>query len=166
MKGYSETEVFSPEEKRYFAEAKKLVRHLPARDSQDRWVRCHEVARVVGAVLGLEVCDGHYGMCEHSWLWLSPLTPLSSPPNILDPYVVGRLPSVQIVRSSTSCPYEYRRGDKRRDIRPSVLEELYQRCRGTIHYDGSLATMSPLVKFRSLRLVPELPKGRSPKRGP
>ncbi len=130
MKGYAEREIFSAEEKLLLFEAKKIVRFFPAHDAKNRWVRCHEVARVVGTVLGLEVMDGHYGMCEHSWLWTKPLVPLCPPPNILDPYVVGRLPSVQLVHSSTTLPYEYRRGDKRKDIRPSVLDELYRTLKG------------------------------------
>src|SRR5580692_12192745 len=121
MKGYAAAEVFSKGEQLLLREAQKIVARLPLRDSSGRWSRCHEVARFVGLLLDLEVCDGYYGMCEHTWLWTTPVPVarrkghpwFGPPPNILDPYVVGRVPLVQLVHSSNHLPFEYRRGDKR-----------------------------------------------------
>lgn len=126
MKGYAATEVFSKVERQLLIEAKKIVARLPLKDSGGRYVRCHEVARLVGTILGLQVTDGHYGMVEHSWLWTSKFEPLSLRPNVLDAYVVGRMPLVQLVHTSAHLPFEYRRGDKRRDIRPKVMDELFR----------------------------------------
>jgi len=129
MKTYSEVEVFTPGELLALKEAKRIVRHFPTRDRQGRWVRCHEVARIVGAVLGLPVQDGHYGMMEHSWLWTAPCVHMGVAPNVLDCYVPGRAPAVQLVASATGWGYRSASA-KRRDVRPSVMEELYQRLKG------------------------------------
>jgi hypothetical protein len=133
VKGYAETEVFSRRERQLLVEAKRIVRCLPTYDAAGEWVRCHEVARLVGTMLGLPVVDGSYGMMEHSWLWThkreSPFDPI---PNVLDCYAVGRLPAVQLVHSSANLPFEYRRGDPRKDVRKPVMEQLYQAVRSKL----------------------------------
>jgi hypothetical protein len=134
VKGYASAEVFSKSEQLLLREASKIVGKLPLRDRQGRWSRCHEVARFVGSVLGLEICDGYYGMVEHTWLWTTPVPVarrkghpwFGPPPNILDPYAVGRMPLVQLIHSSSSLPLEYRRGSPRRDVRKDVLEAFFQ----------------------------------------
>ena len=61
-------------------------------------LRCHEIARAVGGLLGLPVVDGvcltSLGVMEHSWLRLPGYT-------ILDVYTPDRIPMVQLV--STEC---------------------------------------------------------------
>jgi len=72
MKGYGEAEIFSAAEKRLLRSAASIVDALP--DSGPGGpLRCHEVARVVGRLLGLQVVDGFYGFVDHSWLWTSAL---------------------------------------------------------------------------------------------
>ncbi len=89
MRSYSETHVFSARELKILQQATEIVAGFPGEPE----LRCHEVARAVGHLLGLEVQDGKYGIVEHSWLWLTP-EPHTA---ILDVYCVGRLPQVQIV---------------------------------------------------------------------
>jgi hypothetical protein len=123
MISYAQAEVFDSDDQLRFKRATRFVDALPSKHQGD-WVRCHEVVRALGPLLGLTWCDGYYGMVEHSWLWLKPLEPFSSPPNILDVYCPGRLPQVQLVHSSTVLPYEYRRAAPRDDIRDSVVTML------------------------------------------
>ena len=84
--------------------AAKLVGWLP------EGMRCHEVARAVGEVLGLPVVDGRYGCVNHSWLVVDGY--------ILDVYCVGRLPLVQVVDMSPTLPHrsDYQEGTARGDI--------------------------------------------------
>lgn len=126
MIGYTQKVVFSASEIEYLTRAVQLVEALPSFDSENRWVRCHEITRALAPLLGLTWCDGYYGMVEHSWLWTSELVPFSQPPNILDPYCPGRLPQVQLVHSSANLPYEYRRSAERDDIRQPVVDQLSQ----------------------------------------
>lgn len=62
--------------------------------------RCHELARAIGQIHGLQVQDGYYGYVEHSWCWMTPWmeVELGYPliPNLLDVYAVGKLPMVQL----------------------------------------------------------------------
>jgi len=91
-------------------------------------LRCHEIARAVGAVLELEVVDGHYGRVEHSWL----LTPLAwardsgRPQAILDVYVPGRLPMVALVDPHFALPeaHGYTPGTLRDDIDRDLVDAL------------------------------------------
>lgn len=73
-------------------EATTIVDLLPVAS----W-RCHEVARVVGKLLKLDVVDGQYGGMQHSWCTLEPLEETRWGAKLLDPYAVGRLPQVQLV---------------------------------------------------------------------
>jgi hypothetical protein len=109
MKSYSELEIFTEEEVRLFHMATKLVEGL----TRPVTLRCHELARAVGAVLGLEHQDGFYGFVNHTWLWtkkpewneLNTTTRLGFP-NILDVYSVGSLPMVRLVDGKhTSLPH-------------------------------------------------------------
>ena len=126
MRTYVETEVFSRAELALFRRATAIVRRLPGKLGAG-YVRCHEVARALQRLLGLHkscVADGWYGMVDHSWLWTTPREPLSPPPNVLDVYAVGRLPPVVLVSSSSWLPFEYRRGDMRKDIDLAVVRKL------------------------------------------
>jgi hypothetical protein len=131
MKGYSEAEIFSAAEKRLLRSAASIVDALPD-SGPDGLLRCHEVARVVGRLLGLHVVDGFYGFVDHSWLWTSALDTRrvmgrTGFPNILDPYCVGGLPLVRIVHCSPSLPHvgwAYRPGPDRTDIDAGFVDYL------------------------------------------
>jgi hypothetical protein len=120
---YAQRECFTPQEVELWKRATEIVAKLPHFVEDDE-VRCHEVARVVGGILKLPWADGWYGMAEHSWLWTRAWEPLSPMPNVLDVYAVGRLPPVILVHSSTHLPFEYRRGDSRKDTRVGVVHTL------------------------------------------
>jgi hypothetical protein len=94
MKGYAETEIFTADEMALHQRATALVASLAqlAPEEQAK-VRCHELARAVGRVLGLEVQDGRYGACDHSWCWTAP-RPRG---HVLEVYAIARVPMVQLV---------------------------------------------------------------------
>src|SRR5437763_1419140 len=80
-------------------------------------LRCHELARAVHLVVHareykLVVVDGKCGPIEHSWIHLSDGV-------ILDPYVPGRMPAVQLVDLVVGTAY--RPGAPRDDIRQAVV---------------------------------------------
>jgi hypothetical protein len=137
MLGYAETDVFSGAELGLLQRAKTIVAWLPATICGSA-VRCHELARAVQhLLLHTEVCDGWYGMVEHSWLWtkkperfvVDDVEHLLGPfPNILDVYAPGRVPQVQLVANSSALPFEYRRGDPRKDVRADVIAALVERA--------------------------------------
>ena len=88
-------------------------------------LRCHELARAVYLVVQdhkLELMDGKCGPVEHSWLVLSDGA-------ILDPYVPGRLPAVQLIDPIVASLY--RPGDPRDDIRDTIVDRLIMEMRGT-----------------------------------
>ena len=147
MLGYAETDVFSGAELALLRSAEQIVRRLPAECCGEA-VRCHELVRVVRHLLPLseiEVCDGWYGMVEHSWLWtkiperveghlLGPF------PNILDVYAPGRVPQVQLVHNTSALPFEYRRGDPRVDVRGGVIYKLVELASQHVTADDFLPT--------------------------
>ena len=97
----------------------------------DAWgneLRCHELARAVLLVCnrdhGLEVLDGKCGPIEHSWLRFS------DGGVILDPYVPGRLPAVQIVDPIVGVAYLP--GPSRSDIRQGIVDRLVLEMRGDL----------------------------------
>lgn len=123
MRSYSETDVFTERERGLLLKAQFCVEALPDRQG----LRCHEVARAVGRALGLPVQDGKYGSVDHTWLWTSPLDPQAGErPNILDVYVVGRLPQVQLVHYTGILPEwnAYKRTLFRGDIDHALVETL------------------------------------------
>jgi hypothetical protein len=95
----------------------------------DAWgneLRCHELVRALHLVVyvdeyKLDVVDGKCGPIEHSWLRFSDGA-------ILDVYVPGRLPSVQIIDPVVSSAY--RPGAPRRDVRQPILDRLVTEMRG------------------------------------
>lgn len=123
MRGYAWHEIFTAEEIRLRAAAARLVEALPYQLG-NKPLRCHEVARAVGHMLGLQAVDGWFGMVEHSWLWATPFVPLSPLPNVLDPYRPGCHPQVLLLHSSSHLPFDYRRGDPRKDVRHAVVRRL------------------------------------------
>ena len=95
----------------------------------DAWgneLRCHELARAAHLVIDdpkLYVIDGKCGPIEHSWLRFSDGV-------ILDPYVPGRLPSVQIVDPIVGTAY--RSGTPRVDLRQAIIDRLVIEMRGDV----------------------------------
>jgi hypothetical protein len=76
-------ELFSEREKEMLGLASAIVELLPETTPDGELIRCHEVARIVGCLLKLEVQDGKYGLHDHSWLWTGPFHPRW--PRSLDP---------------------------------------------------------------------------------
>lgn len=109
MIGYAAVEVFTKAEIELWGKAALLVERTPDPFLGDS-VRCHELARAVGRVLGLKYQDGRFGFVEHTWLWLSPLAPELTPwvlPRILDVYVPGAMPQVQLIDTASGLPPRY-----------------------------------------------------------
>ncbi len=99
MIGYAQREIFTPRELKLLDCAETLVAIAPYEIDGDL-VRCHELARAVGAVLGLQHEDGRYGFVDHTWLWTSKLSERVAPwdlPHVLDVYVPGGMPQVQLI---------------------------------------------------------------------
>ncbi|HKY40728.1 MAG TPA: hypothetical protein VJN18_32560 [Polyangiaceae bacterium] len=124
MHGYAAREIFTEAEQALASRVSNLVALSPY-DIDGEPVRCHELVRAVGEELGLSWADGWFGMVEHSWLWTRAWLPLEPIPNILDPYVPGRLPQTQLIHTGSHVlPLDYRRGDYRKDIRWPVITHL------------------------------------------
>jgi hypothetical protein len=128
MHGYAEREIFSRREKDLLLRAKRLLRNVPY-EIDDEPVRCHELARAVGHILDLDWEDGFYGYADHTWLWTKARPDptqvlISGMPNILDVYVPGGLPQVQLFHMSTALPACYRRTEARKDIEEGLVQEL------------------------------------------
>jgi len=137
VRGYASEEIFDASELELYALACGFVEAVPY-EIDGEAVRCHELVRAVVAALpprfsGVRICDGYYGMVEHSWIWTRPpaLDKTAArgwiePPNILDVYAPGRVPLVELVAVSVALPCEYRRGDSRKDLKRSVIARLTQ----------------------------------------
>jgi hypothetical protein len=124
VRSYAEA-VLSERDKGLLRRAEALVASLPDEATPGE-VRCHELARAVGRVLGLPVQDGRYGMVEHSWLWTE--EPRGRQPNVIDVYAVGRLPMVQLVDMGHFLPENrsYVPGPERDDVRGDVVDLLVE----------------------------------------
>jgi hypothetical protein len=129
MFSYSELEIFGRSELGLLKDAIFIVAKLPDIPG----LRCHELARVVGNILNLEIQDGYFGMAEHSWLWTSPMKHSYEKrryPNILDVYAVGSLPQVQLIDMGHWLPHtsSYRfagkLGQPRIDIDYDIIDKL------------------------------------------
>jgi hypothetical protein len=134
MRGYAEIEVFDPSDIELLRRATSYVDRMPGK-IDDRYVRCHELTRALAHLLSgvilvwqpgtidverlshVIVVDGHYGSIEHSWL----VTPKR---RILDPYVPGALPQVQLVDPYVPRNTYREMGLARADIRKDVIERL------------------------------------------
>lgn len=111
MKSVAETDLFNGEEKLALYLAQRAIKAVI--EPEGVRYRCHEIARAVAAqrfVFGT-VEDGNCLGVEHSWIRLGT-------GNILDPYVMARLPMVQLVnvRSPTLQRDLYRVEPMRTDI--------------------------------------------------
>src|SRR5271166_5239652 len=139
MKSYSETKVFTLEElglleraRAYVARVDESVFKVP--------VRCHELARAVGKLLGLKYEDGVYsllpeigGGVDDSWLLVPrDFTGERVGCSILDVYAVGSLPQVRLLDGSSHAAPHHRnfikRGE-RDDIDAVTVERLIQMMR-------------------------------------
>lgn len=124
--GYSEREIFQGSLIRELQRTKLLVGRIEesviASVTGHPEIRCHELARAVTAFLSphWEVVDGKLGHVDHSWLRHRRF--------ILDVYVPGRLPMVQLVDDgSWALPKAgYTPGPLRGDIRENVIDAI--RC--------------------------------------
>jgi hypothetical protein len=134
MKPYVVT-LIQPEEVNLFRAVSWVVDSIPDRvwveASPEGALRCHELARAVcdwvnkqpanswgTRPVNLGVIDGSYAKIEHSWL------ETGFGENILDVYVPGELPPVQLRHGSKFLPGQYVPGRLRGDIRESVIEQL------------------------------------------
>jgi hypothetical protein len=114
---YAERACFGSAHQRLLARVEALVARVSSAWGNE--LRCHELVRAVRFVISdeyvLMIEDGKCGSVEHSWLRFSDGV-------ILDPYVPGRLPSVQIVDSFVGTAY--RPDDPRDDIRQWIVDRL------------------------------------------
>jgi len=121
MKGYSFKHIFNSTELSFLALAELCV--AAVEDPSEQTIRCHELARAVGTVLGLDHVDGKYGAVEHTWL----LTQVGPRRCILDVYCAGRLPMVQLIDAHSLGLLhreQYRPGSARNDINRDTLDAL------------------------------------------
>lgn len=89
-------------------------------------LRCHELARAIRICApehALAVVDGKCGPVEHSWLRFSDGV-------ILDVYVPGRLPAVQILDPLVGIAYAP--GVDRDEIRQTIVDRLVLEMRGDV----------------------------------
>ena len=134
MKGHAERTMFSERELVLLREAQRIVEALPAKFDK---VRCHELARGVGQLLGLKFVDGQMGIVQHTWLWTSDNSIEESDawengpgwfhegrPNILDVYRPGIMPQVALIDTWGRLPYwrTYEVGSRRTDIDKAVVD--------------------------------------------
>jgi len=124
MKSYSAHHIFTPDEIKVWRMATELVEGLP----ENQELRCHELARAVALYLHCErpqllVCDGKFGLAEHSWLVVT--TPGRHV--ILDVYTVASLPMVQLIDAGSLAVREARRyaeGTCRDDVNERAVRAL------------------------------------------
>ena len=135
MNSYSITR-FTVLERDFLQQAIELVDAIPNDIGAD--VRCHELARAIGQYLNLPVQDGKFEAVEHSWLWCRPGWVYASksnyrdvarnaPPPVLDVYVPGCLPQVQLVDwAYWGLPYKrvYIPGSERDDVDDAMVSRL------------------------------------------
>lgn len=97
--------------------ARLLVDLVPSDEFPD--VRCHELARAIGGVLGVTHADGHFGHVEHTWL-------LPETGVILDPYFPGVLPQCVLIDAFGLHPLTalYRPDVPRDDIDQELVARL------------------------------------------
>lgn len=138
MIGYAATEVFKDQEVILWRKATALIERSPD-PFLGAQVRCHELARAVGRVLGLEHQDGRFGFVEHTWLWTRPLNddahaPPWVLPRILDVYVPGAMPQVQLIDTASGLPPRYYLSNVfdvqiREDVVEALVEDMLKAAR-------------------------------------
>jgi Bacterial dnaA protein helix-turn-helix len=121
---YAEHSCFQPRHLNALVRVQALVARVS--DTWGNELRCHELARAIHVVVAdrmLTVEDGLCGPVEHSWLRFSDGL-------ILDAYVPGRLPSVQVVDSIVGAMY--RAGSARTDICQLIVDRLIAEMGGKL----------------------------------
>lgn len=125
----------SPEEVRLWKAVSWVVDAIPddfmSNFGTEDVLRCHELARAVHdwierqpphrwgeKLVNPGIIDGKYAAVDHTWL------ETGFGENILDVYVPGELPPVQLRCGSKFLPGEYVPGRLRGDIREDVVEAL------------------------------------------
>lgn len=153
MIGYAAREIFTAEHLGKLTRAERLVSLAPEWEEylldwgpptevkDPTPIRCHELARAVGKILELPVQDGKYGFIDHTWLWLAEPEQVAEAmetglrymmPNVLDVYVAGSLPMVQLYHAELSgLPRQYSWGPERTDIRVDIVDRLIRLLRAT-----------------------------------
>lgn len=145
MRGWTERKIIPVEAMRLYRAAEMLVDALPMwRNVEGSWVpcaerytdgtevRCHELIRAVTASiaqailkpLSWKIHDGTYGAVDHSWLEFYVIG--YGMPFVLDVYVPGRVPMVQLVDGTGLLP-EYRlyqKGLGRDDLQFDLIEAM------------------------------------------
>jgi len=119
---YAERVCFGPAHLSALADAQTYIARIS--NSWGNELRCHELARAVAEMLShreLVVVDGKCGPIEHTWLCFVDGA-------ILDPYVPGRVPAVQIIDPIAGS---YRPGETRNDIRQPIIDRLIREMRKT-----------------------------------
>ena len=136
---YAECVLFRPMHNRLLREVQEHVARIS--NTWGNELRCHELARAVWLVTygrrrkhRLVVVDGKCGPIEHSWLCFPDSI-------ILDPYVPGRAPAVQLIDPFVGA---YRPGDRRHDIRHSMVNQLVIEMGGGV---TSLARRKKLMEI-------------------
>lgn len=125
MQSFHESKHLSAAAVDLFHAAQRIVESIPDPSPGEEPWRCHEVARVVGSELGLEVIDGVYGIVDHSWLVI-PMGTDDKRDAILDVYAVGALPQVVLVDTYYALPTtkNYRQRETRTDIRIEAIRRM------------------------------------------
>lgn len=121
---YAERVCFSPSQLRLLSRVEACVARVSP--SWGNELRCHELSRAVHLVVSdrqhkMIVVDGKCGPIEHSWIYVADQV-------ILDPYVPGRMPAVQLVDLVVGTAY--RPGPTRDDIRQAIVDRLVLEMRG------------------------------------
>jgi Bacterial dnaA protein helix-turn-helix len=159
---YAERSCFQPRHLSVLARVQALVARVS--DAWGNELRCHELARAVHGVVAddtLTVEDGLCGPVEHSWLRFTD-------GQILDAYVPGRHPSVQIIDAIVGAMY--RQGSARTDICQPIVDRLIAEMGGklaappTAQFTGVTvaAVIETVARHFSLRSA-DLKNDRRPK---
>lgn len=134
MISYSEREVFSARHIELWTRAQTLVSALgevPPSKNYAGSVRCHELARAVGEVLGLEVQDGKFGWARSTTRSARAMS-RANQRTILDVYMPGMLPQVVLVHpQAVSLPWYqcYRPGKDHTGIDAAQVRYIVARFR-------------------------------------
>lgn len=133
MRSYAEIAIFDPYYINVFNMAIKLVEKASNDDKiDDKVIRCHELARAVANVLSghnLQVVDGKLEGIEHTWLAFAGNIGDPNSKHILDVYVPGRMPQVQLIHDHFFVAKQYKAGHYRHDVDHAIVQKLAERMR-------------------------------------
>lgn len=139
---HAQREIFWEFERRVYRKAVIAVESVGRQWGNE--LRCHELARAVHRLLdipAMRVVDGKVGAVEHSWLELVVLNAELDREKhgkyrktIIDVYVPGRLPQVQLIDPFPLLKPIYEEGEKRTDINKNIVDEVFKEMRDFIVY--------------------------------